>query len=84
MGGRVDVKADDVAQLLGELRIVGQLEPPPSVRLQAVGLPAAASIRPDLADSSWSSNEMAVIPNTNLEFEEIIAKLRPSNCRRLV
>jgi hypothetical protein len=38
---RIDKKADDVAQLGGELRVIGELEPTHSVRLQAVGPPDA-------------------------------------------
>ena len=38
---RIDVEADDVAQLVDELRIVGELELPPAVRLQPVRLPDA-------------------------------------------
>ena len=41
MGRRVDIEPDDVAQLVDELRIVGELELPPAVRLQAVRLPDA-------------------------------------------
>jgi hypothetical protein len=36
MGRRIGANADDVAQLDGELRIVGQLELPEAVRLQPV------------------------------------------------
>ncbi len=42
MGRRIDVEADDVAQLVDELRVVGQLELAPAVGLQAVRLPDAA------------------------------------------
>ena len=42
VGRRVDIEADDVAQLVDELRIVGQLELPPAVGLQPVRLPDAA------------------------------------------
>ena len=38
---RIDVEADDVAQLVDELRIVGELELPHPVRLQAVRAPDA-------------------------------------------
>jgi hypothetical protein len=38
---RIDIKADDVAQLGDELRVIGELEPTHSVRLQAVGPPDA-------------------------------------------
>jgi hypothetical protein len=38
---RIDKKADDVAQLGDELRVIGELEPTHSVRLQAVGPPDA-------------------------------------------
>ena len=41
MSGGIDIQADDVAQLGGELRIVGQLELAHSMRLQAVGTPNA-------------------------------------------
>jgi len=41
VGGRIDVEADDVANLGGELRIVGQLELTPAVRLEAMGSPDA-------------------------------------------
>jgi len=37
----IDIKADDVAQLGDELRVIGELEPTHSVRLQAVGPPDA-------------------------------------------
>ena len=39
MGGRRDIQADDVAELVDELRIIGQLELPNAVRLEAVGAP---------------------------------------------
>ncbi len=39
MGGRIDIETDDVADLGGELRIVGQLESADAVRCQAVGPP---------------------------------------------
>ena len=41
MGGRIDVEAHDIAELLGELRVVGELERLHPVRRQAVGLPDA-------------------------------------------
>ena len=41
MGGRIDVEADDIAELLGELGVVGELECLHPVRRQAVGLPDA-------------------------------------------
>jgi hypothetical protein len=41
MGGRIDVEADDVADLVGEARIIRQLELPHPVRLQAVAAPDA-------------------------------------------
>ena len=57
MGRRIDIEADDVAELVGELRVVRQLEGADAVRRELVGLqmrwtersdmPAAlASIRP--------------------------------------
>ena len=39
MGRRRDIKADDVAEFVDELRIVGKLELPNAVRLEAVGTP---------------------------------------------
>src|SRR5205814_6108874 len=39
VGGRRDIKADDVAELVDELRIIGKLELPNAVRLEAVGAP---------------------------------------------
>ena len=39
MGRRRDIKADDVAEFVDELRIVGKLELPNAVRLEAVGAP---------------------------------------------
>ena len=39
MGGRIDVETDDVANLGGELRIVGELEGADAARGQAVGAP---------------------------------------------
>ena len=39
MGRRIDVEADDIADLGGELRVVGQLELAHPVRLQAMGAP---------------------------------------------
>ena len=41
MGRRIDIEPDDVAQLVDELRIVGELELPDPVRLQAMGAPDA-------------------------------------------
>ncbi len=41
VGGRIDIELDDVAGLGGELRIVGRLEGPDTVRGQAVGFPDA-------------------------------------------
>src|SRR5829696_5636888 len=41
MGGRIDIEADDVAQLRHELGIVGELEAAYAVRLKAVSLPDA-------------------------------------------
>ena len=37
MGGRIDIEPDDVAQLVDEFRIVGQLELPHPVRLETMG-----------------------------------------------
>ena len=37
----IDIEADDVAQLVDELRVVGELEPSPAVRLQPMRLPDA-------------------------------------------
>ena len=39
--GRIDIEPDDVAQLVDEVRIVGQLELPITVRLQTMGAPDA-------------------------------------------
>jgi hypothetical protein len=39
MGGRRDIKADDVAEFVDELRIIGKLELPNPVRLEAMGAP---------------------------------------------
>jgi len=39
MGRRIDVQADDVREFLSEGRVVRQLELPPAVRAEAVGLP---------------------------------------------
>ena len=39
MRRRVDIEPDDVMQLLGEGRIGGQLEAPPAMRREAMGLP---------------------------------------------
>ena len=41
MGGRIDIETDDVADLGGELRIVGKLEGTNAVRRQAMSLPDA-------------------------------------------
>src|SRR5262249_33662266 len=41
VGGRVDVEADDVPELRGELRVVRQLERPDAVRRELVGLESA-------------------------------------------
>jgi len=41
MGGRIDIETDDVADLGGELRIVGKLEGTDAVRRQAMSLPDA-------------------------------------------
>ena len=38
MGGRIDVEADDVFGVLGELRVVRQLERADSMRRELVGL----------------------------------------------
>ena len=38
---RIDIEPDHVAQLVDELRVVGELELPPAVRLQPVRLPDA-------------------------------------------
>jgi len=42
VGRRIDIEADDVAQLVDELRVIGELELPPAVGLKAVRLPDAA------------------------------------------
>ena len=39
VGGRRDIKADDVAEFVDELRIIGKLELPNAVRLEAMGAP---------------------------------------------
>lgn len=39
MGRRCDIKADDVAEFGDELRVIGELELPNAVRLEAVGTP---------------------------------------------
>ena len=41
VGRRIDIEADNVAQLSGEVRIVGELELPPAIGLEAVCLPDA-------------------------------------------
>ena len=41
MGRRIDVEPDDVAQLVDEMRVVGELELPHPVRLQPVRPPDA-------------------------------------------
>jgi transposase len=41
MGGGIDVEAHDIAEFLGKLRVVGELERLHPVRRQAVGLPDA-------------------------------------------
>jgi hypothetical protein len=39
VGGRIDIEPDDIAQLGGELRVLGQLEPAEAMRLQAMRAP---------------------------------------------
>jgi hypothetical protein len=39
VGGRRDIKADGVTEFIDELRIIGKLELPNTVRLEAVGAP---------------------------------------------
>src|SRR5436190_20246777 len=39
MGGRVDIEPDNIAQLVDELRVGGELELPDSVRLQTMRAP---------------------------------------------
>ena len=39
MGRRVDIQADDIRELLGKGGIIGELEVPPAVRAEAMGLP---------------------------------------------
>ena len=39
MGRRIDIQADDICELLGEGGIIGELEVPPAVRAEAMGLP---------------------------------------------
>lgn len=47
MGGRIDIETDNVADLGGELRIVGKLEGADAVRRQAMSLPdALTEVRP--------------------------------------
>ena len=41
MGGRINIEADDIAQLLDELRIAGELEMLRPVGLEAMGAPDA-------------------------------------------
>ena len=41
MGGRIDIKPDHVAQLVDELRVVGELELPDAVRLETMRAPDA-------------------------------------------
>ena len=41
MGGRIDIKPDHVAQLVDELRVVGELELLDPVRLEAMRAPDA-------------------------------------------
>ena len=55
VGGRIDVEPDDVAQLGGELRIVGQLELAHPMRLQAVLAPDALHRTDADARSPWPS-----------------------------
>jgi len=42
VGGRIDIEADDLLELLGEFGIVGELERPHPMRLQPVSLPDAS------------------------------------------
>jgi hypothetical protein len=42
VGRRIDIEADDIAQLGDELRVTGELELTPAVRLKAVRLPDPA------------------------------------------
>ena len=39
MGRRIDIQADDIDELICERRVVGELEMPPAVRAEAMGLP---------------------------------------------
>ena len=39
MGWRIEIQADDIDELLGEGRVVRELEVPPAVRAEAVGFP---------------------------------------------
>ena len=41
MGRRIDIEADDIVELLGECRVVGELEAPPAMRSEAMRLPDA-------------------------------------------
>ena len=44
MGGRIDIKADDVAQLAHKFRVSGELELFHPVRLKAVRTPEALDV----------------------------------------
>ena len=39
MSRRIDIQANDIGEFLGECRVVRQLEAPPAVRAETVGLP---------------------------------------------
>ena len=41
MGGRIDIEADDIAQLVDELRVVGELELANPVWLETMRVPDA-------------------------------------------
>ena len=48
MGRRIDIETDDVADLGGELRIVGKLEGTNAVRRQAMSAPEALKRFPQI------------------------------------
>ena len=77
MGGRIDIKPDNIAQLVDELRVVGKLELVDPVRLETMR--ALTRTDPPAEATHWTATSLAISdPSGGMREGRVLSRKRPS------
>jgi hypothetical protein len=77
MAGRIDIKPDNIAQLVDELRVVGKLELVDPVRLETMR--ALTRTDPPAEATHWTATSLAISdPSGGMREGRVLSRKRPS------